>query len=188
MAERRPVQQEHERAVVRQFLAWLNRRRGMRFTVIDEPDPPDAIIQSVRATRWVEVTDAFWTDRYAEDLYSYATPGEEHRPVGAGPFVQTDKTFARRFVKTLSSKLKKRSYLPFFKRYGAGYLIVSVQHQWFDGQTLREMKDLWHATQPVANLGCFREVYVAFPSMNRLAFKRFKMDYPTGKSYSLPSK
>ncbi len=175
MADRRPVQQEHERAVVRQFLTWLNRHHGTRFKVIDEPDPPDAIIKSVRATRWVEVTDAFWTDRYAEDLYSYATPGEEHRPVAAGPFVQMDRSFAGRFVKTLSSKLKKRSYLPFLQRYGAGYLIVSVQHQWFDGQTLREMKDLWCTKQPIANLGCFRKVYIAFPSMKRLAFRRWQV-------------
>lgn len=92
MAYRRPVKKQHERAVVRQFLAWLNMRRGTRFDVIGEPDPPEAIIRSVRVTRWVEVTDAFWTDRYAEDLYSYATPGEEHQPVRLGPFNHMDKT------------------------------------------------------------------------------------------------
>lgn len=173
MADRRPVQKQHERAVVRDFVAWLNDRRGTRFKVIDEPDPPEAIIQSVRVTRWVEVTDAFWTDRYAEDLYSYATPDESHRPVGAGPFVEMDGNFARRFVKVLSDKLKKRSYLPFLKQYGPGYLIVRVQHPWFDGHTFRDMKDLWRPKRPVANLGCFREVYIASPNTNRLAFRKW---------------
>jgi hypothetical protein len=175
MADRRPVKKQHERAVVRQFLAWLNMRRGTRFEVIGEPDPPEAIIRSVRVTRWVEVTDAFRSDRYAEDLYSYATPGEEHQPVGPGPFNQMDGAFAQRFVNVLSAKLKKRSYLPFLERYGAGYLIVPVQHPWFHGQTVREMKDLWRAKQPITNLGCFKEVYIAFPSMNRLAFRKWRV-------------
>jgi len=59
MADRRSVQQQHERAIVQDFLAWLNARHGAQFKVIAEPNPPEAIVQSVRATRWVEVTDAF---------------------------------------------------------------------------------------------------------------------------------
>ena len=59
---RRSVKQQHERAVVQDFLAWWNARRGTQFKVIAEPNPPEAIIRSARATRWVEVTDAFWTE------------------------------------------------------------------------------------------------------------------------------
>lgn len=175
MADRRPVKKQHERAVVRQFLAWLNVRHGTRFAVIDEPDPPDAIIRSVRVTRWVEVTDAFWTDCYAEDLYSYATPGEKHHPVGPGPFNQMDGTFAQRFVNVLLAKLKKRNYLPFLEKYGAGYLIAPIHHPWFDRQTVAKIKDLWNAKQPITNLGCFKEVYIGFPSMNRLVFRKWRV-------------
>ena len=145
MGDRRSIQQQHERAVVRDFLAWFNARRGTQFKVIAEPNPPEAIIKSVRATRWVEVTDAFWTASYAQDLYSYATPGEEHKPVGPGPFASMDASFASRFVQAVANKLKKRSYLPFLEKYGKGYLLVPINYPWFDGATIQEMKDLWRA-------------------------------------------
>ena len=173
MANRRPVQEQHERAVVRDFVAWLNARRGTKFKVIAEPNPPEAIIQSVRATGWVEVTDAFWTGGYAQDLYSYATPGEEHKPVGPGPFAGMDGSFSRRFAQALANKLKKSSYLPFLEKYGQGYLLVPIHHPWFDGGTVQEMKDLWRTRQPVENLGCFKEVYITFSSLNCRAFRRW---------------
>jgi hypothetical protein len=175
MVDRRPIQQQHERAIVRDFLAWLNARRGTQFKVIAEPNPPDAIIQSVRATRWVEVTDAFWTDTYAQDLYSYATLGEEHKAVAPGPFSGMDGSFASRFVQAVANKLKKRSYLPLLEKYGEGYLLVLMNHPWFDGGTVREMKDLWRSKQPVQNLGCFKDVYIAFSSLNRRAFRKWRV-------------
>ncbi len=173
MANRRPVQEQHERAVVRDFLAWLNARRGTHFKVIAEPNPPEAIIQSVRATRWVEVTDAFWTDGYAQDIYSYATASEEHKPYGPGFFAGMDALFARRFAQALANKLKKRSYLPSLKKYGQGYLLVPIQHPFFNGNTVEEMKEFWRARQPVENLRCFKEVYIAFSSLNRRTFRKW---------------
>lgn len=172
MVDRRPVQQEHERAVVENFLAWLN-TRGTRFRVIAEPNPPDAIIQSTGITRWVEVTDAFWIDAHAEDLYSSVTPGEKHKPLGLGPFAGMDDRFAQRFVQVLAKKLKKRTYLPFLEQYWKGYLIIPVHHLWFDASTVREMKDLWSQMQPIKDLGCFKEVYITFPSLNRPAYRRW---------------
>jgi hypothetical protein len=173
MADRRSVQQQHERAVVQDFLAWINPRHGAQFKVIAEPNPPDAIIQSVRAMRWVEVTDAFWTDAYAQDLYSYATPGEEHKAAGPGPFAGMDESFSSQFVQAMANKLKKRSYLPFLEKYGEGYLLVPINHPWFDRGTIHQMKDLWRAKQPVQNLGCFKDVYIVFTSLNRRVFRRW---------------
>ena len=84
MANRRPIQQAHERAYVQHFLDWFNRAYHTDFKVVSEPNPPEAVIRSSRTTRWVEVSTAFWNEAYARDLYSYATPGETHRPLG-GP-------------------------------------------------------------------------------------------------------
>lgn len=173
MADRRPIKQQHERAVVRDFLGWLNRRRKTRFVVIEEPDPPEAIIHSVRATSWVEVADAFSSSAFARDVSSYATLGEAHKPIGPGPYCGMDAIFAREFVKVLSNKLKKTSYLPYRQKYGSGYLVVSIQDPWFDANTIREMKALWLSGRPRLDQGCFKEVYIAFPSMNDRAFRRW---------------
>jgi hypothetical protein len=175
MGKRSPVKQQHERSVVADFISWLNARRGTRYSVVEEPDPPEAIIQSVRVTTWVEVVDAFWTGAYAQDLYSFATPGELHKPIGPGPHVGMDICFAKSFVKALSNKLKKTSYLPFLKKYGPGYLVVPIQHPWFDGRTVREMTDFWSCGRPWPDKGCFKEVYIACPSLNRRAFRKWKV-------------
>jgi hypothetical protein len=58
----------------------------------------------------VEVTDVFWTDDYARDLYSYATHGETYKPVGRGPYQDMDDQFARNFVKVLHRKLTNKNY------------------------------------------------------------------------------
>lgn len=82
MPNRRPVHQAHERAQVAVFLKWFNARYRANFSVVGESDPSEAIIRSGRTIRWVEVTDAFWSDDFARDEYSYATPGEVHKPIG----------------------------------------------------------------------------------------------------------
>lgn len=71
---RRDTQQAHERAQVAAFLAWFNKRYRANFQVIADPNPPEAIINSGRTKRWIEVTDAFWSDEYVPwdiDKYFY---------------------------------------------------------------------------------------------------------------------
>lgn len=171
MTDRRPIQQAHERAFVDHFLAWFNRAYRTDFKVVSEPNPPEAVIRSSTTTRWIEVTTAFWNEAYAKDLYSYATPGEEHKPVGPGPFQGMDNAFARSFVSVVKKKLEKQSYVPSRDQYGTGYLVVPIKHPWFDGQTVSHMKDAW-AASTVNDLGCFRSVYIAFQSQNTIRLSR----------------
>lgn len=132
MADRRPIQQAHEREYVEQFLDWLNRAYRTDFRVVREPNPPEAVIQSSRIVRWVEVSTAFWHEDYARDLYSYATPGEVHKPIGNGQFQDMDNVFAGSFVSVVKKKLEKKSYIPWRDRHGPGYLIVPIMYPWFD--------------------------------------------------------
>ncbi|WP_319524275.1 hypothetical protein [uncultured Desulfosarcina sp.] len=172
MANRRPVQQAHERYFVDQFLIWINSAYRSNFKVTSEPNPPDAIIRSSKTTRWVEVSTAFWTFEYARDLYSYATPNEPYKPVVPGPYYDMDHFFANEFVSVVSKKLEKKSYIPWKNKYGPGYLIVPIKHPWFDGETIRVMKDLWNNCI-FNDLGCFRSVRIAFPSLKKIKFYRW---------------
>jgi hypothetical protein len=160
MPGRRDTQQAHERAQIKAFVTWLNSRYRASFEVVDEPNPPEAIIRSGRTTRWVEVTDAFWSDEFAQDEYSYATPGEKHKPIGSGPFVEPDAKFAARFVEVVKKKLEKKSYLPSRDAYGPGYLVVPIMYPLFDAHSLHCMKEAWSRTQ-MEDLGCFRGVYLS---------------------------
>jgi hypothetical protein len=160
MAGRRDIQQAHERAQVGAFVAWLNQRYGAKYEVVSEPNPPEAVICSGRITRWIEVTDAFWSDAFAQDEYSYATPGEDHKPIGNGPFLEPDAQFAARFVDVVRKKLEKRSYLPCKQAYGPGYLVVPIMYPLFNSHSLWYMKNAWSRTQ-IEDLGCFRSVYMS---------------------------
>ena len=137
---------------------------------MDEPDPPDAIIKSGDASRWLEVTDVFYTGQYARDLYSFATPGERHVPMGSGFHVSMNEQFATRF----ENKLLKKSYLPFSERLGLGILIIGMQSPWFDANTMEWMRRKWEA-HPRNTLGCFAEAYLAYQSMRKRVFQRWDL-------------
>jgi hypothetical protein len=160
MIRRHLVQKQHERAIVAAFLEYLNRRRRTNFVVIDEPDPPDAIIQSPRRICWIEVGSVYWNDEWARDLFSYATPREVHKPVESGPYYEMDSLFAERFVAVLRKKLANRCYTQWSHRYGPGYLVLPMLSPFFNKSTIHFMKDLWTSTANIKNLDCFGEIYL----------------------------
>jgi len=102
MSRRLQVKKLHERFNVNLFLREFNFRYHTDFKVVEEPDPPEAIIQSKGSTRWVEVTTAYLSDEYATDLHSYATKGEKHKPRSRALIV----TRMSSLQKSLSESLK----------------------------------------------------------------------------------
>lgn len=167
------VKRDHELYNIREFLDWHRQRYKSAFRIVERPDPPDAIIRSGRTVRWVESTTAFWNKAYARDEYSYATPGEVHKPMPKVPFhVGPDEVFAANFIDLVRQKLEKTSYEKFRDQYGPGYLVVRVMYPLFGAWTMQLMKDAWMRAL-VTDKGCFRSVYIAFRSRNGLAFMRW---------------
>jgi hypothetical protein len=171
MNHRRQVQQQHERAVVSDFLGWFERRRKVAFCVVDEPNPPEAIIQSPRLTRWIEVVDAFWSKEWARDQYSYATPGEKHISIGSGPHPEPDLNFAHSLVESLSKKLVKSSYLAVAKKYGPGYLVVNVDYPMFDRRAHRKAEQLWAQGNRGLTMAVSGQSFSEFESFEAMPFK-----------------
>lgn len=111
----------------------------------------------------MEVGSVFWSDAYAKDLNSYATPGEEHQPIPKVLYAGMDDQFAIRFVDVLSKKLNKTSYDAYVARYGQGYLVLPLMmpYGWFDMNTVHAMRSKW--TECHRNdRGAFRGAFVAF--------------------------
>jgi hypothetical protein len=171
---RRGVQQQHERAIVADFIEWFARRRKIAFRVVSEPNPPEAIIQSKRLTRWIEVVDAFWSNEWARDQYSYATPGEKHVSLRS-PQAEPDLIFANNFVQSLSKKLAKTSYLPVAEKYGPGYLVVNIDYPLFDRRAYLKARQLWAGGQPWPNRGCFSEVFLRIRMFQGYTFKTWSV-------------
>jgi hypothetical protein len=172
MIDRRLTQQKHERAHVSSFVNWFNRVNDTDYDVVNEPNPPEAVLRSSSgSTCWVEVSTAFLNGDYAKDLYSFATPGEAHKPYRHGPQQEPDNNFARRFVCIIKNKLEKQSYLPCQKMYGEGYLVVPIMNPLFNEQSIQAMKDAWAAYAPTVNdLGCFSSVYIVHASNDPIEF------------------
>jgi hypothetical protein len=164
-SRRRSVQEAHERFTVDQFICELNRRHRSNYRVIDEPNPPEAIIQSNRTMSWVEVTTAFWFEEFAKDIYSFATEGEKHEPIEYGDFVEPDAQFSSRFAAVVKKKLEKPSYSNVRDKYGPGYLVVFIQYPAFDRHTLRYMQEAWSKVT-VTDLKCFRSIYLMYRVFN----------------------
>lgn len=176
MADRRPIQQAHERAYVDHFLNWFNHEYQSNFEVVSEPNPPEAVIRSSSTTCWVEVSTAFLSVAHAKDLYSYATPGEVHKPVGPGPFLDMDEHFAQSFVSVIKKKLEKKSYVPWSTKHGPGYLVIPIPNPLFDGQTVAAMKSAWKKCD-INDLGCFRSIYIALPSGGEIRFSMWPIKH-----------
>jgi len=161
VADRRPIKQAHEQFHVANFLGWLNGTYRTDYVVIAEPDPPEAIIRSSRGTKWVEVTTAFLNSAFAQDIMSYATPGEQHKSTSGNLIVGPDEQFAHTFVDAVRKKLEKKTYAKFAEEFGPGFLIVPIHNPLFDQTTFDVMKRVWAKTR-INDLGYFRSIRFAY--------------------------
>ena len=156
------MQELHERFNVNLFLKEFNARYHANFKVIDEPNPPEAIIQSKNTTRWVEVTTAYLNKEYAIDLNTRAVKGEKHIPTKQRVHENPDKEFAGEFVSVVAKKLEKTSYKAFFGRYGKGYLVVSIKYPLFSQATLAAIERIWDESV-ASDKGFFKSIYLVYP-------------------------
>jgi len=173
MNKRRPIQEKHEQFLVDEFIRWWALRTAEQFHVLSRPNPPEAIVRSKRRTTWIEVTDAFFSTKWAEDLYSYATPGEQHKPMEPGLYMGMDEQTAANFIKGLKRKLTKKSYADACDEHGPGMLLVGIQSPWFGGETCEMMEAACRKTEWTSNPGYFSHVFISFRSNNRQAFQQW---------------
>ena len=175
MADRKPIKKQNERFHIANFLDWFNKTYKSDFKVISEPEPPEAIIQSsVKNKRWIEVSNSFWNSAYAQDLTSYATPGEEHAPIGKEPFGEMDEDFAKNFTRVVKNKLEKKSYNAVKNKFGKGYLIIPIYNPFFDEETIKLMRKEWGKTV-INNLNCFRSVRITYRESSKWVFKLWRI-------------
>lgn len=158
---RRTTQEAHERFTVKLFLENFNKWHRSNFKVISEPNPPEAVVQSGKTIRWVEVTTAYMNQEFAIDLNSYATDGEQYQPMTQHVFIGPDAHFAEQFVKVVKQKLEKQTYASIRDEYGLGYLIVSIQYPMFGRDSLRFISQAWSKVA-LKHANCFRSVYITY--------------------------
>ena len=174
MNRRAPVQKQHERAVMLDFLEWYNDEKDAAFTIYAEPDPPDALIKDGEYKRWLEVADTFYSNEWAKTQMSHVTPGEEDHPWSGGRQMNMDEQIAHRCVENLHKKLTKKTYKPFADEFGAGILLMTLQYPWLSEETFHDIDAVCERADWSCDLFCFSEVYLVYPSINKKAFARWQ--------------
>lgn len=173
MTNRKPVKQAHERFHIENFLDWFNQAYKTDYKVIAKPDPPEAIIRSSKRTSWVEVSTAFLNSEFSQDVFSYATKGEEHKSISGRVTYNPDEQFAHSLVGVIKKKLEKKTYLEFYEKYGLGYLVIPIHNPFLDEASMSYAKKVWSKTK-VNDCGYFRSIRVAFRSQGNWKLKQWK--------------
>jgi hypothetical protein len=172
---REVIKQAHEDSVIELFLEWYNAENQTQFTVINKPEPPDAIVQYGNKTIWIEHADIYRSTEEAREERSAVTPGETPYYRQEHPIHEPDIRIAFAFISILKKKLLKDSYEKWFKIYGPGILILTERDPLFSQSTWDCITEKLESESFQNDKGYFETVYLGYRSMNSLAFMR--VDY-----------
>jgi hypothetical protein len=148
---------EAERLKAAHFVEWVHERTGTRYSITDEPNPPDFLLQSNSHQTWLEVTDIFLSNKQAEFLNSAAM----RRFSSHGSLDET----ALRFVNQLNRKLLMDSYRPIFEKRGKGFLLLTCEDFTFDEVNLTSVQEFLECPPsyfPADDQGFFSKAYFAY--------------------------
>ena len=160
MNRRTKIQSAHQYAVIQKYVRWHNDLNKSNYCIVETPDPPDALISDGKSTSWIEHTDLFRNQDEARSLMTFISQGESHIPHSANLIVEPDKQMAQGLIDRLGDKFSKRSYEPFFDKFGKGTLLVSVQDPLFGYDTLQEIETALRDYTFNGDLGYFKDVFL----------------------------
>jgi hypothetical protein len=161
MSNYRVLKQQHETAVVDDFVAWLSDKSGANWTVLERPDTPDAVISNGVETSWVEHTDLYRTWEEARSETSFITPDKKHIPHAENPIFDPDRRIAIALMNLLQSKLSNDSYRQAYEVYGPGFLVISERDPLFNKDSIAEIDRISEEIKISDDRGYFSKVCLA---------------------------
>lgn len=187
---RKGIKDQHERASIEDVLHILNQKHKTNFSVIDRPEPPDAVISDGTIFSWIEHADAFRDGDEAHELFSHVTPGERKHPIKNIVMQEPDEKMAMSILRNLENKLGKKSYEPIFRKHGAGILILTEQDPLFSDRTFNRLEqDLegFHLDikTSIVDQGYFKSVYLRFRCSGWASYGLVQI-YPTWNLIHIP--
>ncbi|WP_139249147.1 MULTISPECIES: hypothetical protein [Halomonadaceae] len=119
----RDIQPAHEKSVLDSFGGYLL-AQGINLTVIDRPDPPDAIVNLDGKRSWIEITDAFQSADWAKSITSYAAEDKTHVSYKRGLITEPDQQACSQVKEVILKKYRKGTMKQLMQSYGQGILLV----------------------------------------------------------------
>jgi hypothetical protein len=125
MVKRRELKHVHEGAVLHQFSAYVE-KLGSTLKILNNPDPPDAIIEINGQKTWIEITDAFLDRDHAIRLTTGASEDVEHRSDPGRLVLEPDERFSSALRSVIEDKYDKKTMRSISQIQGAGILLVGI--------------------------------------------------------------
>lgn len=121
----RDLQPVHEKSVLNSFKQFLL-SKGQVLTIINQPDPPDALIQVNSKPSWIEITDAFQNIEWAKSITSYAADDKPHQPYNRGTIYEPDMGAVHEVCAVILKKYQKETMKNLLQTHGQGILLVGA--------------------------------------------------------------
>jgi len=162
------VKRLHELAVATDYANYITTETDI-YSVVETPDPPDAILKSTDGKFvWIEITDVFRSEKEARDAYSFATGGDYQRPQEV--IIEPDKMISYSTVEGVERKLDKISYRGALDKHGKGVLVLWIYDPLFTNSTLERVKKEFDTQSLTSDY--FKEVYIYWPDTTSRKFER----------------
>lgn len=121
----RDLQPAHEKSVLNSFKQFLLSKDQV-LTILNQPDPPDALIQLNGKPGWIEITDAFQNIGWAKSITSYAADDKPHQPYNRGTLYEPDMEAVNEVCTVILKKYQKETMKNLLQTYGHGILLVGA--------------------------------------------------------------
>ncbi len=125
MVSRRDLKEAHEKYVLACFTEYL-KQDGKILTIIEQPDPPEAIVEINGTKTWIEITDAFLDQAHARSLTTRAADDVCHIRDDKRLVIEPDVTFQAQLHGVISKKYDKTTMQRISAELGPGILLVGI--------------------------------------------------------------
>lgn len=131
------IKDAHESSVLESFVKHST-DSGQIVTIIDKPDPPDAIVTINGNTTWIEITDVFLSHELAESMTTFVAEDKVHKSVSREEriVIEPDAQFSSILKDVILKKYDKQSIGNIYKKYGRGILLVGIINPFSDSKEL----------------------------------------------------
>ncbi|MEC4725881.1 hypothetical protein HWQ46_10025 [Shewanella sp. D64] len=125
MISRRNLKQEHELAVLNSFAEHL-KMEGKSLEILEQPDPPEAIVNINKIKTWIEITDAFLDQEHARSLMSSIADEVPHIVDETRVEDEIKPDFQSVVHGVIAKKYDKKTMLQTHSTFGRGILLVGI--------------------------------------------------------------
>lgn len=136
--KRNEIKSSHENAVLDSFIDYC-KLEGDICIILDQPDPPDAIVKINNDLTWIEITDCILDKSYAEDITSYASDDKKHKSDAMKIKISPTETCNSELKTVILKKYTKNSIGDVYKEYGKGILLVGLYSPFVNFENLEDI-------------------------------------------------